>query len=226
MPSATRADRGLPCLLGSEEVCLGGRVGGSGRKCVSVARSSLTLCQVLYWTVAARLLCPWGFSGKNTGVGCHFLSQGIFLTQGWIPWVGSLPSEPRGNPGGVQAMCESCSVVSESLRPRGLYSAWNSPGQNTGVGSLSLHWGIFPTQGSNPGLPHCRQILYLLSHKGSPGVCKVQCNPLSPSWNRPPRGCGGEHWPCLPNIHLAKPYLRSQLVPYSRRLGRNATYGV
>ena len=42
---------------------------------------------------------------------------------------------------------------------RGLYSPWNSPGQNTGVGSLSLLQGIFPTQGSNPGLPHCRWIL-------------------------------------------------------------------
>jgi len=41
-------------------------------------------------------------------------------------------------------------------------------GQNTGVGSLSLLQGVFPTQGSNPGLPHCRQILYQLSHKGSP----------------------------------------------------------
>ena len=50
----------------------------------------------------------------------------------------------------------------------GLYSPWNSPGQNTGVGSHSLLQGIFPTQGSNPGLPHCRQILYQLSHKGSP----------------------------------------------------------
>ena len=34
---------------------------------------------------SARLLCPWHFSGKNTGVGCHFLVQGIFLTQGWNP---------------------------------------------------------------------------------------------------------------------------------------------
>ena len=59
---------------------------------------------------------------------------------------------------------ESCSVVSDSLRPHGLY---NSPGQNTGVGSLSLLQGIFPTQRSNPGLPHCRQILYQLSHQGS-----------------------------------------------------------
>ena len=63
---------------------------------------------------------------------------------------------------------ESCSVVSDSLQPHGLYSPWNSPGQNTGVGSLSLLQGIFPTQGSNPGLPHCRQTLYQLSHKGSP----------------------------------------------------------
>ena len=39
------------------------------------------------------------------------------------------------------------------------YNPWNSPGQNTGVGSLSLLQGIFPTQGSNPGLPHCRQII-------------------------------------------------------------------
>ena len=69
-----------------------------------------------------------------------------------------------------QNYSESCSVVSNSLRPHELYSPWNSPGQNTGVGSLSLLQGIFPTQGSNPGLPHCRQILYQLSHKGSPRI--------------------------------------------------------
>ena len=54
--------------------------------------------------------------------------------------------------------------MSDSLWPCGLYSPWNSPGQNTGVGSLSLLQGIFPTQGSNPGLLHCGQILYQLSH--------------------------------------------------------------
>ena len=63
---------------------------------------------------------------------------------------------------------ESCSVVSDSLQPHGLYSPWNSPGQNTAVGSLSLLQGIFPTQRLNPGLPHCRWILYQLSHPGSP----------------------------------------------------------
>ena len=54
------------------------------------------------------------------------------------------------------------------LRPHRLYSPWNSPGQNTGLGGLALLQGIFPTQGSNPGLPHCRWILYQLSHKGGP----------------------------------------------------------
>ena len=56
-------------------------------------------------------------------------------------------------------------VESDSLRPHGLYRPWNSPGQNTRVGSLSLLQGIFPTQGSNPGLLHCRWILYQLSHR-------------------------------------------------------------
>ena len=46
-------------------------------------------------------------------------------------------------------------------------SPWNSPGQNTAVGSLSLLQGSLPTQGSNQGLSHCRRILYQLSHKGS-----------------------------------------------------------
>ena len=57
---------------------------------------------------------------------------------------------------------ESRSVVSDSLRPHGL---WNPLGQNTGVGSLSLLQGIFPTRGSNPGFPR-------LSHKGSPRILK------------------------------------------------------
>ena len=56
-------------------------------------------------------------------------------------------------------------VVSDSLGPHGLYSLWNSPVQNTGVGSLSLLQGIFPTQGSNSGLLHCRRILYQLRHR-------------------------------------------------------------
>ena len=65
---------------------------------------------------------------------------------------------------------ESCSVVSDSLRPHGLQptrllSPWNFPGKSTGVGCHFLLKGTFPTQGSNLGLPHCRQMLYYLSHQ-------------------------------------------------------------
>ena len=61
----------------------------------------------------------------------------------------------------------------------GLHSPWNSPGQNTGVGSLSLLQGIFLTQGSNLGFLHCRQILYQLSHKGNPGHGLVEIKYLT-----------------------------------------------
>ena len=65
---------------------------------------------------------------------------------------------------------QSCSVVFDSLWSHGLYSPWSSLGQNTGVGSFSLLQVLFPNQGLNPGLPHCRWILYQLSHKGSPKI--------------------------------------------------------
>ena len=58
-------------------------------------------------------------------------------------------------------------LSSDSLWPHGIYSPWNSPGQNTGVGNCFLLQVIFPTQGSNPGLPHSRRIFYQLSRKES-----------------------------------------------------------
>ena len=91
---------------------------------------------------------------KNTGMGSLSLLQGIFPTQesnqGLLHCRQILYQlSYQGSP--------SHSVVSDSLQPHG---PWNSPGQNTGVGGLSLLPGIFSTQGSNPGLPHCRWILY------------------------------------------------------------------
>ena len=73
------------------------------KKVLKVLCSSVVSNSVTPWTVAHRLLCPWDFPGKNTGVCCHFLLQGIF-----------------------------------------------------------------PIQRLNPGLLHCRQALYHLSHQGSP----------------------------------------------------------
>ena len=76
--------------------------------------------------------------------------------------------------------------MSDSLWPHGLHSPWNSPGQNTGVGSLSLLQGIFPAQGSNPGLLHYSQIRYQLSHKESPRIPEWVAYPFSrgSSWPR------------------------------------------
>ena len=92
--------------------------------------------------------CPTFYDPMNTGV---------------LEWV-AMPSS-RGS---SRSESESCSVMSYSLWPHELYSPWNSLGQNTGVGSLALLQGIFPTQELNPGLPHCRQILYQLSYQRSP----------------------------------------------------------
>ena len=79
----------------------------------------------------------------------------------------------------MKSESESHSVVSNSLRGHGLYSPWNSPGQNTRVGSLPILQEIFPTQGLNPGLLHCRRILYQLSHKGSPRILEGVAYPFS-----------------------------------------------
>ena len=76
----------------------------------------------------------------------------------------------------MKSESESCSVISDSLQPQGLYSSWHSPGQNTGMESHSLFQGIFPIQGSNLGLSHCRWIFYQLSHKGSPRIGILNLN--------------------------------------------------
>ena len=82
------------------------------------------------------------------------------------------------------------SAMFNSLWPHGLYSArffraWDCPGKNTGVGCHSLLQGIFPTQESNPGLPHCRWILYHLSHQGSPRILEWVAIPFSRGSSRP-----------------------------------------
>ena len=75
--------------------------------------------------------------------------------------------------------------MSDSLWPHGLYSPWNSPGLDTGVGSLSLLQRIFPTQGSNPGLLYCRWILHQLSHKRSPRILEWVAYPFSSRSSQP-----------------------------------------
>ena len=90
-------------------------------------------------------------------------AQGLPQSDSWSSYKPSVPTYiHRG----------LCTVVPwKSLSHVRLFATpWNSPGHNTGVGSPFLLQGIFPTQGSNPGLPHCRRILYQLSHKGRPRI--------------------------------------------------------
>ena len=97
---------------------------------------------------------------------------------------------------------ESCSVLSESLRLHGILSPWNSPGQNTGVGSLSCLQGIFPTKGSNPDLPHFLGILYHLSHMGIPRILEWVAYPTSPGDLSDP------------GIEPGSPVLQANSLPY------------
>ena len=122
----------------------------------------------------------------------------------------------------MEYVCEgvSCSVISDSLRPHGLHSPWNSPGQNTSVGSYFLPQEIFPNQGLNPGLLHCRQILYQLSHKGSARILEWVAYPFSRgsswlrNWTRVSCITGGffTNWVIRPAAIFSS-YKRNQITP-------------
>ena len=68
----------------------------------------------------------------------------------------------------VACVSWSCPMLWDPMEPARLLCPWNSPGRNTGVGCHALLQGIFLTQGLNPGLLHCRQILYQLSYQEHP----------------------------------------------------------
>ena len=112
------------------------------------------------WTVACQ--SPWsrGFSRQGYWSGLPFPSPGDLPDPGIKPWspslqADSLLSEPLGEP--KKFVLYYLSIL----------CPWNSPSKNTRVGSCSLLQGIFLTQGLNPGLLPCGQILYSLSHQGS-----------------------------------------------------------
>ena len=80
---------------------------------------------------------------------------------------------------------QSCPTLCNPMdcSPLRLLCPWDSPGKNTGVGCHFLLQGIFPTQGSNLGLLHCRQTLYPLSHQGSPPKVTVLVDELTHSYS-------------------------------------------
>ena len=111
--------------------------------CAMLTHAVLSNSLQLHGLLPTRLLCPWGFSRQKYWSGLPCSPPGDLPNPGIEPrspalQVDSLPSEPPGKP------------------------------KNTGVGSLSLLQGIFPTQESNWGLLHCRQIPYQLSCQGNP----------------------------------------------------------
>ena len=112
-------------------------------------------------------------------LGCCFLLLGIFLTQGSYPGLWHCRQT-------LYHLNHQGSPIKFCLRHHGLCSPWSSPSQNTGVCSLSLLQEIFPTQGLNPGLPHCRWILDQLSHNWSPRILERVAYPFSSgsSWPR------------------------------------------
>ena len=133
------------------------------------------------WTIPLQAFLSMGFSRLAYWMSCHALLHRIFSTQGLNPyllrilyWKVDSSLHHLGSPC-LQAWKWkwSRSVVSDSATPWTVaYQApgpWDFPGQNTGVGCHFLLQGIFPTQGSKPGLLHCRQTLYRLSH-----TCKTK----------------------------------------------------
>ena len=103
-----------------------------------------------------------------------WVSPSYLSSDSWGSWISTINLHLGKNTdlAYVTEVCVSCPVVSDSLGSHGLQHIklvclWDFPGKNTGVGCHFLLQGIFPTQGSNPGLLHCRQILYCLCHQGS-----------------------------------------------------------
>ena len=134
-------------------------------KAMHVSRNSERMINILkigiFQTLNVKVIvaqsCPTlcnSMDGSLPGSSVHGILQARILE--WL----AIPFSRRSSVGSQ--------IVSSFLQPHGLYSTWNSLDQNTGVCSHCLLQGIFPTQGLDTGLLHCGQILYQLSHQGSP----------------------------------------------------------
>ena len=128
----------------------------------------------ILWAVAYQGPLSLGFSRPEYWSGLSFPSPGYLPDPGIEPMSPGLPSGSFTTSATWEALLIECMLYSVAQSCPTLFNPMDcslpgssdhgdSPGQNTGVGSLSLLQGIFPTQGWNPGLPLCRQILYSLS---------------------------------------------------------------
>ena len=106
---------------------------------------------------------------------------------------------------------QSCPTLCEPIdcSPPDSSVLGDSSGKNTGVGCHALLQGIFSTQGSNPGLPHCRRILYRLTHQGSPRILEWVAIPSPGDLPNPglKPGCPALQADSLPAKLPEKPYI-------------------
>ena len=131
-------------------------------------RELLTLVSSVVVVVAHGLGCSWHVGSSQTRDWTHVPCIGRWILNPWTTREVQMYNFYNNSKFHLFKYkiqwSECCSVVSDSLWPHGLYSPWNSPGQNTGVGSLSLLQGSFLTQKLNLSLLHYRRILYQLSY--------------------------------------------------------------
>ena len=151
------------------------------------------------WTVADQAPPSMGFSRQKYWSGLPFPSP-VQVSIKW--WMGK-----------CVYVCVSCSVVSDCLGPHGLSSPrllcpWDFPGKSTGVGCHFLLQGIFPAQGLHPGLSHCWQSLYCLSHQGS--QCESGVYPSVCLWSAVKRNEVGMHVTTWMSLENSKLWERSQ----------------
>ena len=128
-----------------------------------VAQSCPTLCDPM----------DCSLPGSST----HGIFQARVLEWGAIAFSAVKWSEVKWNRSVV-----SDSLWSHRLQPARLFCPWDFPGSSTGVDCHFLLQGIFPTQGSNPGLPHCRQRLYRLVLVKLSSICKMNFHIISREW--------------------------------------------
>ena len=131
-----------------------------------------------------------GWKGEGDPVGLIARWPGMSL----LPSLLCIQYESESESEVTQSLCDPMDC--HGLQPTRLLRPWDFPGNSTGVGCHFLLQGIFPTQGSNPGLLHCRQMLYPLSHQGSLQYKTNQMLRLARNFSR--RGGGRAEGVCIP----------------------------
>ena len=142
-----------------------------------------------------RLHCPWDSPGNNTGVGCLSFCQRISPTSFKLisPVSPALAGGFFTTKPPIVLLClvaQSCLILCNPMDYSWLLCPWDSPGKNTGVDCHAFLQGIIPTQGSSPGLLHCRWILYPLNHHRSPWILKLVAYSFSRGSSQTRNGTG------------------------------------